>query len=198
MDLANSYRDLKNIKQAAAIYNRYTYMKDTELLRADSTSFDPIINREYNNLLTLYKKDIVSGEAAQDLYLEEEEFKGTRLVFEWNDGDAEFELQFVNPGNQYFTWKHTLASNGELLMTEKQNGFSSSEYLLDGSLPGNWKVNVKYLGNMSLSPTYLKATIYYNYGSISQRKDVKVFKLFMQDLNQELFTISESGTVAFR
>ena len=198
MDLANSYRDLKNTKQAAAIYNRYAFMKDSEILRNDSTAFDPIINREYNNLLTLYKNDLVSSEAAEDLYLEEEDFRGTRLVFEWNDGDAEFELQFVNPGNQYFTWKHTLASNGELLMTEKQNGFSSSEYLLDGSLPGNWKVNVKYLGNMSLSPTYLKATVYYNYGSISQRKEVKVFKLFMQDLNQELFTISESGTVAFR
>lgn len=198
MDLANSYRDLRNFKQAAAIYNRYTYAKEKELLRNDSTAFDPIINREYNNLLTLHKKELVSGEAAADLYLEEEEFKGTRLVFEWNDGDAEFELQFVNPGNQYYTWKHTLAGNGELLMTEKQNGFSSSEYLLDGSLPGTWKVNVKYLGNMSLSPTYLKATIYHNYGSVSQRKEVKVFKLLMQDLNQELFTITQGGTVAVR
>ncbi|NND15670.1 MAG: hypothetical protein HKN89_05050 [Eudoraea sp.] len=198
MDLANSYRDMRNYKQAAAIYNRYTYMKDKEILRKDSTAFDPIINREYNNLLSLYKDDVVKGEGADDLFIEEEDFEGTRMVFEWNDGDAEFDLQFVNPGNQHFTWKHTLASNDELLMTEKENGFSSSEYLLDGSLPGTWKVNAKYHGNMSLSPTYLKATIYYNYGGISQRKEVKVFKLHMQDINQELFTIANGSSVASR
>ncbi|MDH3698831.1 MAG: carboxypeptidase-like regulatory domain-containing protein [Flavobacteriaceae bacterium] len=198
MDLANSYRDLRNYKQAAAIYNRYAYMKDTEILRKDSTAFDPIINREYNNLLSLFKNEVVSGEGADDLFVVDEDFAGTRFVFEWNDGDAEFELQFVNPGNQHFTWKHTLASNDELLMTEKENGFSSSEYLMDGSLPGTWKVNAKYHGNMSLSPTYLKATIYHNYGSVSQRKEVKVFKLHMQDINQELFSISNGSSVVLR
>ncbi len=198
MDLANSYRDLRNYKQAAAIYNRYTYMKDKEILRKDSTAFDPIINREYNNLLSLYNDDLVSGEGADELFVDDEDFEGTRLVFEWNDGDAEFDLQFVNPGDQHYTWKHTLASNDELLMSEKANGFSSSEYLLDGSLPGTWKINAKYHGNMSLSPTYLKATIYHNYGSVSQRKEVKVFKLHMQDINQELFSLSNSSSVVLR
>jgi len=198
MDLANSYRDLRNYKQAAAIYNRYSYMKDKEILRKDSTVFDPIINREYNNLLSLYNDDLVSGEGADELFVDDEDFEGTRLVFEWNDGDAEFDLQFVNPGDQHYTWKHTLASNDELLMSEKANGFSSSEYLLDGSLPGTWKINAKYHGNMSLSPTYLKATIYHNYGSVSQRKEVKVFKLHMQDINQELFSLSNSSSVVLR
>ena len=198
MDLANSYRDLRNYKQAAAIYNRYTHLKENEILRKDSTAFDPIINREYNNLLSLYNDDLVSGEGADELFVDDEDFEGTRLVFEWNDGDAEFDLQFVNPGEQHYTWKHTLASNDELLMTEKANGFSSSEYLLDGSLPGTWKINAKYHGNMSLSPTYLKATIYHNYGSVSQRKEVKVFKLHMQDINQELFSLSNSSSVVLR
>lgn len=30
----------------------------------------------------------------------------TRLVFEWNNQEAEFELQFVTPEGFYDTWEH--------------------------------------------------------------------------------------------
>ncbi len=53
------------------------------------------------------------------LYIADNDFKGTRVVFEWNDGEAEFELQFVNPGKQYHIWKHSLADNPELIAREK-------------------------------------------------------------------------------
>jgi hypothetical protein len=66
------------------------------------------------------------------------------------------------------------------------------EELIDGSLPGSWQVNIKYLGNKSLTPTYLKASIYYNYGEVSQRKEVKLFKLSLKNVNQELFKLVSS------
>lgn len=196
MDLANSYRDLGRYDNAAAQYKRYDYLVDENLIPVDTTDFVPILNREYNNLLFLHQAGIVSASNRESLFVEEETFQGTRLVFEWNDGEAEFDLQFVNPENQYHLWKHSLASDADRIMREKEIGFNTEEFLIDSSLPGTWEVNVRYYGNKSLSPTYVKVTIYDNYGTRSQRKEVRVFKLNLKDANQRLFTLTKGATVA--
>lgn len=198
MDLANSFRNLRMPKEAATIYNRYSYLVEEDMMRADSMGFLTIINREYNNLLMLNKNAIVDADKAKDLFVEQEDFEGTRLVFEWNDGEAEFDLQFVNPENQHFTLKHTLADNADIIEKEKNQGYSCTEYLIDGSLPGTWKVNINYHGNKSLTPTYLKATIYHDYGTFAQRKEVKVFKLSLKGVNQELFQLVKSSKITSR
>ncbi|MFS4491562.1 carboxypeptidase-like regulatory domain-containing protein [Maribacter sp. 2308TA10-17] len=197
LDMANSYRDTRKTQQAASIYARYNFLMEEGLLKNDSIGFSVLFEREYNNFLLLDKNSILDANAADDLYIAEEEFQGTRLVFEWNDSEAEFELQFVNPKNQYFMLKHSLADNDALISREKEYGYSTAEYLIDGSLPGTWKVNVNYLGNKSLTPTYLKATVYYNYGSYAQRKETKVFKLDLKNVPHELFTVSVGAKLAF-
>jgi hypothetical protein len=83
-------------------------------------------------------------------------------------------------------------ANADRIKEEKTKGYSCEEYLLDGSLEGTWQVNLKYLGNKSLTPTYLKATLYYNYGTTSQRKETKVFKLQLKNVYQELFKVQNS------
>ena len=197
MDLANSYRELGDYEKAAAIYKRYDYMVGEGIMPRDSVSLFPIINRDFNNLLSLHQAALVSSEKRSDLFVDEEDFEGTRLVFEWNDGEAEFDLQFVNPGGQYFKWSHSLASDAEGIMLEKELGYSTKEYLIDDSLPGTWKVNINYSGNKSLTPTYLKVTVYNNYGSPGQTKQTKVYKLFLKDVNQELFRLTKGSTLAF-
>jgi len=196
LDLTNSYRNVKEPKQAASIYARYEYLLEEGLMAVDTVGFGPIIRREFNNLLMLEKETVVKGLSVKNLYVADEDFEGTRLVFEWNDSEAEFDLQFVNPGNQYFKWNHSLADNSEVIKREKEFGYNVTEYLMDGALPGIWKVNVNYLGNKSLSPTYLKATVYHNYGSKAQRKEVKVFKLMLKNINQELFKLNISASLS--
>lgn len=198
MDLANSYREVRDAKQAASIYTRYSYLVDEGFMQSDTLGFGPIMEREYNNFLLLNKGAVVQGSKASDLYIAEEDFQGTRLVFEWSDSEAEFELQFVNPKKQYYMLKHTLADNEEMIGSEKEFGYSTTEYLIDGSLPGTWSVNVNYLGNKSLTPTYLKATVYYNYGSYAQRKETRVFKLSLKEVPHELFSITTGGKLVAR
>lgn len=198
MDVANSYRNLDRSKQAASMYARYEYLIGEGFLEQDTLGFGPIMEREFNNLLMINKKALVDVRKAKKLFIAEEGFEGTRLVFEWNDGEAEFDLQFVNPGNQYYKWKHSIFDNMDEITREKDFGYNVKEYLVDGALPGTWQVNVNYLGNKSLTPTYLKATIYYNYGSRSQTKEVKVFKLDLKNVNQELFKLTTSSEIATR
>ena len=197
LDMANSYRDINQPQKAASVYTRFNYLVKEGILKNDSVNFANLFEREYNNFLLLDKNSIVKGAQSSDLYIAEEDFQGTRLVFEWNDSEAEFELQFVNPENQYFTLKHNLADNADMISREKQYGFSSVEYLIDGSLPGSWKVNVNYMGNKSLTPTYLKATVYYNYGTFAQRKETKVFKLNLKNAPYELFAVSVGARLAY-
>ena len=198
MDMANSYRNLREPKQAASMYARYDYLVEEGFLEQDTIGFAPIMEREFNNLLTLERSAVVDGRSSKKLFVAEEGFDGTRLVFEWNDGEADFELQFVNPENQYMKWKHSMADNADAIALEKDFGYNVKEYLIDGALPGTWKVNVKYLGNKSLTPTYLKATVYHDYGSRNQRKEVKVFKLDLKNVNQELFSVTTGSGLVVR
>ncbi len=197
MDLANSYRNVGDYKQAAAIYSRYEHLKKIGYLKNDSTSFLPIINREMNNLFA-FKGDEMFHVTKSSDYVLEETFRGTRLVFEWNDGEAEFELQFVNPLGNYHTAVHSMISDAKRIRDEKLTGYSCEEYLIDNSLRGDWLVNATYLGNKSLTPTYLKTTIYFNYGGQKQRKEVRVFRLGLKGANQELFKLHGSGKVVFK
>ncbi|TAI48653.1 hypothetical protein [Flagellimonas allohymeniacidonis] len=189
LDLAKANRNLGNMDRAAILYARYFYLLDEGFMQLDTTAFSTIVNREFNNFLALEKTEIAGAVKNSKLKIDKEDFEGTRLFFEWSDSEAEFELQFVNPDGQYYTWKHTLKDNAKDIRREKDFGFSCSEYLIDNSISGVWKVNVNYLGNKSLTPSYLKATVYYNYGTKAQRKDVMVFKLDIKNANRELFKV---------
>lgn len=192
LDLANSSQNLENNHRTAVLLARYFYLINEGFLQKDSTMFTSIVNREFDNLVEREKTSFAGKNKIKNRSEKKSDFEGTRLVFEWNDSEAEFDLQFVNPNNQYYTWKHSLKDNPDIIKQEKDFGYSCSEYLIDDFFNGIWKVNVNYLGNKSLTPTYLKATVYYDYGTPSQTKEVKVFKLNSKNVNQELFRINKA------
>jgi hypothetical protein len=195
MDMANSFQDLKQPKFAAAIYARYDNLYRDGFIKTDTTVFKSIMEREFYNLLVTNKQSIFSKSQLNALKVTNNGYKGRRLVFEWNDSEAEFNVQFVNQDNLFYTWKHSLADNPEKIKAEKEYGYSVAEFLLDDSSLDTWAVNVNYFGNKSLTPTYLKTTIYYNYGTKNQRKEVKLFKLTLKNVNQELFKIASGQSL---
>jgi hypothetical protein len=194
-DLAENYRDVKNYKKAAAMYARYNYLVEEGFLESDSLGLGSIIQRDSENLLAIEGDKVMDGGKTGKRLAKYADFKGTRLLFEWNDSEAEFELQFVNPEKHYYTWKHTYEANATRIMNEKLNGYSSEEFLVDGSLAGKWQVNVNYKGNKKLEPTYLKVTTYFNYGKTSQRKEVNVYRMSLKNVNQRLFDIMNAGSI---
>jgi tetratricopeptide (TPR) repeat protein len=190
-DLALSYTDIGDFKKAASMYARYDFLVGEAFIDAEDKGFTPLIEREFRNFIELHGAEVTKTRLSKDESLTTD-FKGTRLVFEWNDSEAEFDLQFVNPKNHFFTWEHSMFANADRIKEEKIKGYSCEEYLIDSSLKGTWQVNLKYLGNKNLTPTYLKATLYYNYGTTSQRKETKVFKLQLKNVYQELFKVQNS------
>lgn len=193
IDMAASYRNLENHGSAASLYARYSYLLDAGLMTKDSVDLPELMERELNGLFTGKDAEVRNFKEAKG----ETGDYSTRLVFEWNDSEAEFELQFVNPDNQYFNWKHTLGEMPERIRSEKQFGYSMVDFLLDDALPGSWSVNATYLGNKQLTPTYLKATIYNNYGNKLQRREVKVFRLGTKGASQNLYSFDQTSRVVF-
>lgn len=192
IDMANSYRNVGEPKSATTLYARHAYLQDEGMLPVDSMELGMIMKREVKNLFKLENSTLKIKDRKK---YEEDDF-ATRLVFEWNDSEAEFDLQFVNPDNQYFNWKHTLAEMPERIRSEKKFGYSMADFILDEELPGVWKVNTIYHGNKQLTPSYLKVTIYRNYGSELQSKEIKVYRLGTKGANQHLFDFTLSSSVA--
>jgi hypothetical protein len=170
---------------------RYDYLVEEAFLKTDE-NLAKVMDRELNNLLQLKGKSLISGNSKKK-YVLEDGFQGTRLVFEWADSEAEFDLQFVNPENRYGKWEHTLNANPERILQEKKVGYNVEEYLIDEALKGIWKVNVNYKGNKKLTPTYLKATVDYTYGSKGQTQEIQVFKLQSKGLNQNILRIQNGS-----
>ncbi|MEJ2163104.1 MAG: hypothetical protein P8X60_07265 [Robiginitalea sp.] len=189
-DLAIAYEDARSYDKAAGMYARYNYLVDENFLM-ESDYFSKIIQHESDNFLKLHagKAGIGLKKVLTDPYVD----NTTRVVVEWNDTEAEFELQFVNPENQYHNWKHTYVDTDKRLVDEKIKGYSMEEHIIDNNLPGLWQVNVRYMGNKSLTPTYLKITTYYNYGQRSQQKEVHTFKLTLKNNWQKLLSINNPG-----
>ncbi|MBT8297948.1 MAG: hypothetical protein KJO52_06400, partial [Maribacter sp.] len=67
--------------------------------------------------------------------------------------------------------------------------YSSKQFLINENLSGKWRFNLRYLGNKSFDPTYLKVTVYFDFGKASQRKEMKIYRLQKENRNRHLLTI---------
>jgi len=101
-----------------------------------------------------------------------------RIVFDWTDPNIEFNVQFVNPKNKYFNWSHTVIDSRDNMIDEIQYGYNTEEFIIDDSDKGEWLINIE---NFTIenqdNPTYLKYTVYKNYGRPNQIKKVMVVNL---------------------
>ncbi len=180
-DLANINSELGKHKKALKLYARSILNR----IEVPQNGIDSIINIESHNLLTLNKMELSSKVKDIEQVLG---YSPIRVLLEWNNGEAEFDLQCMNPPN-YYTWKHSFESNPKRIEDEKIRGYSSKQFFLNKELGGKWQFNLKYFGNKSFEPTYLKATIYFDYSKPSQRKELKVFRFQKENLNMHLMTI---------
>jgi len=102
-----------------------------------------------------------------------------RIVFDWNDPDAEFALQFVNPKKRYYEWSNQSSENKESFLKETNSSPLSKEFVIDTTFEGEWMVNLHASNKYSKLPqAFLKYTIYTNYGLPNETKTVKFIKLY--------------------
>ena len=185
LDLARSYLALGANDKALGLYSRYNYLLNQEFLQVNSEGLHEIILTEFGNLTRLEQGSVKEKtNAIKDL--QTEILTGTRIVLDWNEPKADFEVQFVNPKNRFFSWINSPSKEGRNV---KETIFSK-EFFIDDYMIGDWLLNINYKGAETTDPMYLKATIFFNYGLPNQRSTVQLFRLHLKNVNQQLFTLS--------
>ncbi|WP_159025578.1 carboxypeptidase-like regulatory domain-containing protein [Aquimarina sp. Aq78] len=183
-DLANVYSENKEYQNAWDMYIRY-------LRRGFKLEEKGIEQVVYNEMKYLYaqKKEEAKIKEIFRIKKEEEETltSDVRVVFEWNTSEAEFLLEFVDPQLNSFVYEHSWAKNSDRISDEKLKGYSSDEFFIYDLGKGEWLINITYLGNKKYAPTYLKATVYKNWGRENQTNHIKLFKLNSYNHKMQLF-----------
>ncbi|GAA4273281.1 carboxypeptidase-like regulatory domain-containing protein [Aquimarina gracilis] len=176
LDLARIYKENNRFKEAFELYKRIFENDDENI---DFTQLIDQAESQLRHLLNNHRSEVPYTEMPEPFLV----VKGVpaRIVFEWSDPLAEFELQFVNPQKKYEKWTHVHKENPELLSSHVRSGVTSKEFFVDNSSMGEWSINIKSFDEASkLNPAFLKYTIYRNYGLNDETKAVKVVKLYNQ------------------
>ncbi len=181
-NLALSYQLNKQFREAQEIYNKIHYNQYSEV-----NSFNGLkqtINAEYKNLIALHNSTLLATNIPE-FYKKKVEYD-TRIIFEWSHFDAEFDLQIVNPQKRYFTWSHTQKEEASRFMKETSQGYGLEEFFITKKDKGEWLFNLTYYGKKTgdnSMPSYVKVTVYSNFGKPTQTKKVTVKEL--NDLNKK-------------
>ncbi|WP_457616533.1 carboxypeptidase-like regulatory domain-containing protein [Lutibacter sp.] len=176
---AQSYRDLALIYQEIGLYKEalkiYQNIKDHKYSDVNFSGIMKNIDSEMRHLLLLHKGELDVSSISEN-YFKPLNYDA-RIVFDWNKRDAEFDLQFVNPNKQFFTWSHTKGKNAMRLSEEKTQGYNTEEFLLIDAEKGEWLVNIESKIKKSKKPVVIKYTIYRNFGKKDETKESKLLIL---------------------
>lgn len=173
-DLAKLYVETGRYNLAATLYKQMLYNTVPEV---DFTPIENIVINEFRSLIAHHKNKIDYASIPNELLVANFK-KDIRIVLEYTNAQSEFEVQFISPKNKYYTWSHTYFENQTIMEQEIASGFALKEFSIEDSDYGDWMVNIQQTKTTeTATPTYLKYTIYKNYGLPSETKEVKVINL---------------------
>jgi len=178
---AQSYRDLALIYQETGYYQDaldiYTDIQKNKFPEVSFYGVKKNLESEMKRLILLHKDGLdLTNVPAKYLNIKKIACDA-RIVFDWNDSMADFELQFVNPQQKFFTWTHTKFQDTKRIEREQIQGFNSEEFLLVGAVKGEWLINVESKLENTSKPMIIKYTVYKNYGMANETKDTKLLIL---------------------
>ena len=181
-DLALIYKELGNYSMARELYSKMLNksISMVDMLGLEETIANEAAQMYFSNAedLTLTKFPVKSLSGLFPEYIWKDFGYDYRIVFDWTDPNIEFNIQFVNPNNKYFKWSHTVIDSRDNMIDEIQYGYNTEEFIIDNSEKGEWIINIE---NFSIenqdNPTYLKYTVYRNYGRPNEIKKLMVINL---------------------
>ena len=103
-----------------------------------------------------------------------------RIVIDWNHNDTDIDLHIIDSRFEECFYDNNQTSEGGKLSEDMIEGFGPEEFTQNKLRKGTYYVKVDYFGNDYQKvevPTFMKVTIFRNYGEENQTKEVKVIRL---------------------
>jgi hypothetical protein len=188
-DLAHSHVTLGEVQEGWSLYKKYLLGLSGEL---EVEGIDKIIREEAIALANRYRSEIDLDLPSSST---EDEINDMDILVEWNNPNTQFELQFVGPTGHYFTWKHTKESSPSLISDEIFKGYSSNSFQINDLEQGEWLLNVKYLGNQTNIPSFIKTTLKNN---LDGTETIKVLRLQQKNVNFQFLKLTSDKISNFR
>lgn len=179
--LLNSIEDVEVLGLQKTIANEAYHLYSTNRASFDFKNFPIKILKNLLPDLNLNKTNVKNMP-----FIKSKDFGyDYRVVFDWSDSNIEFNVQFVSPSKKFFNWSHTKFENKNQLIDEIKFGYNTEEFIIDDSQKGEWLINIDNLSmESSINPTFLKYTVYKNYGRDNEIQKTKVINL--NKLNQKI------------
>lgn len=111
-----------------------------------------------------------------------------RIVVEWSHPQAAFNLQFVDPVNNYINIENYPST---ALYNENQNlqYFTIESVIEEGSPKGRWLANIKRADEIT-ETVYFKISVFTNFGTTTESLQTKVFALKPTGENVNMWVLS--------
>ena len=157
VDLIQSLIANKNYEKAFELF-----LKITDESAGQNTNFSGIsktITNDFKNFMRLHNMKLKAATSSVPSKYTYNTKYDARIVVKWNNPNAEFVIQFVNPIKRFITWEHTLSANRSRIDDELQKGYFTEEFHINGEikeLKGKWLLNLKDLGNSSIHRIFLR------------------------------------------
>ena len=179
--LLNSIEDVEVLGLQKTIANEAYHLYSTNRASFDFKNFPIKILKNLLPDLNLNKTNVKNMP-----FIKSKDFGyDYRVVFDWSDSNIEFNVQFVSPSKKFFNWSHTKFENKDQLIDEIKFGYNTEEFIIDDSQKGEWLINIdNFSMESSINPTFLKYTVYKNYGRDNEIQKTKVINL--NKLNQKI------------
>ena len=174
LDLAQIYTQIGNYKLANTLYKQMLY---NTISYMDFSPVEQIVIAEYRRFLSKFRAKVNFQGLPNDLLVANTR-KDVRIVFEWTNPLTEFEIQFVSPERKFYNWRHSAFDSKSSIEQELSRGFAIKDFLIEDSKRGDWIVNINRIGEDNENvPTFVKYTLYKNYGLHNESVEIKVIPL---------------------
>ena len=184
----SSVENYRNLAATCAKTNRYleSFEWYLQLLNDEhiqkNSSLTKTLTHDLRNLIAHRKNKLPYQRLPNDWLASGFDFD-TKIALEWNNPEAAFQVQFVNPSKRYFNISKPKKEGKEPLLID---------FKIDKNDRGDWLINLKNnLAEDELPvPTYMKLTVYKNYGLINESRETKIIDMNTLQNKMNIYQLS--------
>jgi TonB-dependent SusC/RagA subfamily outer membrane receptor len=103
-----------------------------------------------------------------------------RVVVDWNKDETDIDLHVIEPGGEECYYSHQATKSGGRITKDFTQGYGPEEYEVKQAKKGTYKITIDYFGDLYQKqqvPSFVKLSIFKNYGKPNQTIFIKAVKL---------------------
>lgn len=178
-DLGLAYQETEQHEKAIIALEKANEILLSEEI--DDDNLFTMFNREYNNVKRIAK-------APEHEYVKT--YNDLRIVVEWNNSNADLKLRVIDPKLEECSFENEKTILGGTLLESASLGSGPGEFTIKNAVKGDYYLHVDYSNKAIEIPTFVKVSVYKNFGSTEEKKNVKVIRLDRSYKNEMLTKVS--------